>query len=97
MSFRRSLVNPFLDTLEICGKRCSRWPVEVIPERSQVIVIIGMAFQRCACNQFLPVSSTYPFLDVRTAVLNGTLENAFRQHYPGFRPANDEGTTAAAA
>jgi hypothetical protein len=29
-----------------------------------------------------------PFLDVRTAVLNGTLEDAFRQRYPGFRPAN---------
>src|SRR4051794_8775923 len=31
-----------------------------------------------------------PFLDVRTAVLNGTLEDAFRQRYPGFRPANDD-------
>ena len=31
-----------------------------------------------------------PFLDVRTAVLDGTLENAFCHCYPGFRPANDE-------
>jgi hypothetical protein len=31
-----------------------------------------------------------PFLDVRTAVLNSTLEDAFRQRYPGFRPANDD-------
>jgi hypothetical protein len=39
-----------------------------------------------------------PFLDVRTAVLNGTLESVFRQHYPGFRPANaDHGAIAAAA
>jgi len=38
-----------------------------------------------------------PFLDVRTAVLNGTLEDAFRQRYPGFRPANDDKATAAAA
>jgi hypothetical protein len=30
------------------------------------------------------------FLDVRTAVLNNTLEDAFRHHYPGFRPANDD-------
>ena len=30
-----------------------------------------------------------PFLDVRTAVLNGTLEAAFRHCHPGFRPAND--------
>jgi hypothetical protein len=31
-----------------------------------------------------------PFLDVRTAVLNDTLEDAFRRHYPGFRPANGD-------
>jgi hypothetical protein len=30
------------------------------------------------------------FLDVRTAVLNNTLEDAFRHRYPGFRPANDD-------
>jgi len=33
-------------------------------------------------------ASVQPFLDVRTAVLNDTLEDAFRQRYPGFRPAN---------
>ncbi|MDO9713658.1 ISKra4 family transposase [Paracraurococcus lichenis] len=31
-------------------------------------------------------ATVQPFLDVRTAVLNGTLEAAFRQRYPGFRP-----------
>ncbi len=31
-----------------------------------------------------------PFLDVRMAVLNDTLEDAFRHRHPGFRPANDE-------
>src|SRR6476620_772252 len=35
-------------------------------------------------------ATVQPFLDVRTAVLNGTLEHAFRQRYPGFRPANDD-------
>jgi len=30
-------------------------------------------------------------------VLNGTLEDAFRQHYPGFRPANDDHKATAAA
>ena len=34
--------------------------------------------------------SLQPFLDVRTAVLNDTLEDAFRRRYPGFRPANDD-------
>ncbi len=33
-------------------------------------------------------ATVQPFLDLRTAVLNGTLEDAFRQCYPGFRPAN---------
>ncbi|MDO9713963.1 ISKra4 family transposase [Paracraurococcus lichenis] len=31
-------------------------------------------------------ATVQPFLDVRTAVLNGTLEDAIRQRYPGFRP-----------
>ena len=33
-----------------------------------------------------------PFLDVRTAVLNDALEDAFRRSHPGFRPqpANDD-------
>src|SRR4051812_8856411 len=35
-------------------------------------------------------ASVQPFFDVRTAVLNSTLEDAFRQRYPGFRPANDD-------
>ena len=38
-----------------------------------------------------------PFLDVRTAVLDGTLEHVFRHHYPGFRPANDEHRAEAVA
>jgi len=43
-------------------------------------------------------TTVQPFLDVRTAVLNDTLEDAFRHRHPGFRPANDDhrATTAAA-
>ena len=37
-----------------------------------------------------PGKPVFPFLDVRTAVLNDTLEDAFRQRHPGFRPANDD-------
>jgi hypothetical protein len=37
------------------------------------------------------------FLDVRTAVLNDTLEDAFRHRYPGFRSANDDQARSAAA
>ena len=35
-------------------------------------------------------ATVQPFLDVRTAVLNNTLEDAFRRRHPGFRPANDD-------
>jgi hypothetical protein len=35
-------------------------------------------------------ATVQPFLDVRTAVLNNTLEDAFHGRYPGFRPANDD-------
>jgi hypothetical protein len=37
------------------------------------------------------------FLDVRTTVLNDTLEDAFRHRYPGFRPANDDEEVALVA
>ena len=42
-------------------------------------------------------ATVQPFLDVRTAALNDTLEAAFRRRYPGFRPANNDEATAAAA
>jgi hypothetical protein len=35
-------------------------------------------------------ATVQPFLDVRTAVLNDTLEDAFRRRYPGFRPTNGD-------
>ena len=38
-----------------------------------------------------------PFLDVRTAVLNGTLEGAFRRRYPDFRPVTRDIETRAAS
>jgi hypothetical protein len=38
-----------------------------------------------------------PFLDVRVAVLDGTLEDSFRKMYPGFRSASDHGPASAAA
>jgi hypothetical protein len=42
-------------------------------------------------------ATVQPFLDVRTAVLNDTLEQAFRQRHPGFRPANDDHKLTAVA
>ena len=35
-------------------------------------------------------ATVQPFLDVRTAVLNDTLEGAYRRRHPGFRPTNDD-------
>jgi hypothetical protein len=42
-------------------------------------------------------ATVQPFLDVRTAVLNDTLEDAFRRRHPSFRPANDDHKRAAMA
>jgi hypothetical protein len=42
-------------------------------------------------------ATVQPFLDVRTAVLNDTLEDAFRHRYPGFHPANGNEAVALAA
>ncbi len=42
-------------------------------------------------------ATVQPFLDVRIAVLNDTLEDAFRHRYPGFRPANGNEAVALAA
>jgi len=42
-------------------------------------------------------ATVQPFLDVRIAVLNGTLKHAFRRRYAGLRPANDDQTLPAAA
>jgi hypothetical protein len=42
-------------------------------------------------------ATVQPFLDVRTAVLNDTLEETFRQRYPSFRPAQGKQLMARAA
>jgi hypothetical protein len=42
-------------------------------------------------------TTVQPFLDVRTAVLNKTLEDAFRHRYPSFRSANDDQPLSAVA
>jgi hypothetical protein len=42
-------------------------------------------------------ATVQPFLDVRTAVLNDTLEGAFRRRHHGFRPANDDHKLTGAA
>ena len=42
-------------------------------------------------------ATVQPFVDVRTAVLNDTLEDAFRRRHPDFRPANDDEAVTLAA
>ena len=49
--------------------------------------------QQMRCNRW----TVQPFVDVRAAVLNGTLEGMFRRRYPEFRPENSKVETAAAA
>jgi hypothetical protein len=42
-------------------------------------------------------TTVQPFLDVRTAVLNDALEDAFRNRFPGFRSANNDQVRSVAA
>ena len=57
-----------------------------------------IAWRMCKAQQMRWSRTTVqPFLDVRTAVLNDTLEDAFRRRHPGFRPANDDHRLTAAA
>ena len=42
-------------------------------------------------------ATVQPFLDVRTAVLNDTLEDVFRHRYPSFRSANNDQVLSEAA
>lgn len=42
-------------------------------------------------------TTVQPFLDVRIAVLNDNLEDAFRRRYPDFRPTNDDQVLSEAA
>jgi hypothetical protein len=70
---------------------------------------ISTAFMESAVNEIIAKrmnkkqqmrwnrATVQPFLDVRTAVLNNTLEDAFRRRYPGFRPANGDEVVALAA
>ena len=49
-----------------------------------------IAWRMCKSQHMRSSKATVqPFLDVRTAVLNDALEDAFRQRHHGVRPAND--------
>ena len=57
-----------------------------------------IAWRMCKAQQMRWSRATVqPFLDMRTAVLNDTLADAFRRRHPGFRPANDDYKLTAAA
>lgn len=76
-------------------RRCSK-PIATSFVESAVDEIIAWRMtkkQQMRWNR----ATVQPFLDVRTAVLNGTFEHAFRQRYAGFRPANDDRRPTAAA
>ena len=59
-----------------------------------------IAWRMAKAQQMRWSRATVPaFLNVRTAVLNDTLADAFRRCHPGFRPqpANDDHTLTATA
>src|SRR4051794_36335422 len=89
--------------------KCNRGALVPYAARRRRGEPISTAFVESAVNQIVAKrmnkaqqmrwnrATVQPFLDVRTAVLNDTLEDAFRQRYPGFRPANDDPKATAAA
>jgi len=71
------------------ARRRSSEPISTAFVESAVNEIVARRMnkkQQVCWNRML----VQPFLDVRTTVLDGTLENVFRHRYPGFRSANDE-------
>src|SRR4051794_4121554 len=64
-------------------------PISTAFVESAVNAIVAKCLNKAQQMRWSRVS-VRPFLDVRTAVLNDALEDAFRQRYPGFRPANDD-------
>lgn len=61
--------------------------------RSRVVVRHTNRKQQICWNR----AAVQPFFDVRTAVLNNTLEDAFRHRLPGFWLANDDRKAVTAA
>ena len=75
---------------------CRSMPIATAFVESAVHEIIS--WRMAKAQQMRWSRATVPaFLDVRTAVLNDTLEDAFRRRHHGFRPANDDHRLTAAA
>ena len=64
-------------------------PISTAFVESSVNEIIAKLMNKKQQMRWNP-ATVQPFLDVRTAVLNDALEDAFRHRHPGFRPANDD-------
>ena len=78
------------------GRRLRGEPIATSFMESAVDEII--AWRMTKKQQMRWSRATVPFfLDVRTAVLNDALKNAFRRRHPGFWPANDDRGPAAVA
>jgi hypothetical protein len=78
------------------ARRRDREPISTAFVESSVNEIIAKRMnkkQQMRWNR----ATVQPFLNVRTEVLNDTLEDIFRRRYPGFRPANGDEAVALAA
>jgi hypothetical protein len=80
------------DSFLVCLLMCTREAVSLV-QANEIIAKRMNKKQQMRWNR----ATVQPFLDVRTAVLNDTLEDAFRRRYPGFRPANGDEVVALAA
>ena len=69
-------------------RRHARLPISTAFVESAVNEIVSKRMikkQQMRWNRW----TVQPFLDVRTAVLNGTLQGSFKRRYPAFRMGND--------
>ena len=69
-------------------RRHARLPISTAFVESAVNEIVSKRMikkQQMRWNRW----TVQPFLDVRTAVLNGTLQGSFKRRYPAFRIGND--------
>ena len=73
---------------ELWCRRHARLPISTAFVESAVNEIVSKRMikkQQMRWNRW----TVQPFLDVRTAVLNGTLQGSFKRRYPAFRMGND--------
>ncbi len=75
----------FFEVVSACQSSRQHWPQVSANSVNEIVAKRMNKKQQMRWNRNI----VQLFLDVLTAVLNETLEDAFRHRYPGFRSPND--------